>query len=206
MKNIDSKREEFIVAASTWLEANVPPRWRENRGALSEEESTQIRREWDACLHDGGFSGLSLPKIHGGQGLTLVEEVLFSELSARAQAPDGLARIGRILTAPTLIAHGTEAQLARYLPRIVNGEEIWCQGFSEPGAGSDLAGVTCSAKKVDGGYLVSGRKTWTSFARLADRCLLLAQSLPEAGRYKNLSMFLLDMRQPGIRIEPIRQA
>jgi alkylation response protein AidB-like acyl-CoA dehydrogenase len=173
---------------------------------LSEDESTQIRRDWDACLHSGGYAGLSLPKIHGGQGLSLVEEVIFSELSARAQAPDGLARIGRILTAPTLIAHGTEEQLARYLPRIVNGDEIWCQGFSEPGAGSDLAGVTCSAKKVEGGYLVNGRKTWTSFARVADRCILLANSLPEAGRYKNLSMFLLDMKQPGVRIEPIKQA
>ena len=206
MKSIESNREIFIAAASTWLEANVPSRWRENRGALSEDESTQIRRDWDACLHSGGYAGLSLPKIHGGQGLSLVEEVIFSELSARAQAPDGLARIGRILTAPTLIAHGTEEQLARYLPRIVNGDEIWCQGFSEPGAGSDLAGVTCTAKKVEGGYLVNGRKTWTSFARDADRCILLANSLPEAGRYKNLSMFLLDMKQPGVRIEPIKQA
>ena len=206
MKSIESNRETFIAAASTWLEANVPSRWRENRGALSEDESTQIRRDWDACLHSGGYAGLSLPKIHGGQGLSLVEEVIFSELSARAQAPDGLARIGRILTAPTLIAHGTEEQLARYLPRIVNGDEIWCQGFSEPGAGSDLAGVTCTAKKVEGGYLVNGRKTWTSFARVADRCILLANSLPEAVRYKNLSMFLLDMKQPGVRIEPIKQA
>jgi alkylation response protein AidB-like acyl-CoA dehydrogenase len=206
MKNIDSNRDEFTAAANAWLEANVPSRWRENRGALDEHESDQIRREWDACLYAGGYAGLSLPKIHGGQGLSMVEEVIFSELSARAQAPDGLARIGRILTAPTLVAHGNEEQLARYLPRLVNGDEIWCQGFSEPGAGSDLAGVTCSAKKVDGGYLISGRKTWTSFASLADRCLLLAQSLPDAGRYKNLSMFLLDMKQPGVRIEPIKQA
>ena len=208
MKSIgaDSDREEFIASASAWLEANVPSRWRENRGALSEEESTQIRREWDACLHSGGYAGLSLPKAHGGQGLSLAEEVIFSELSARAQAPDGLARIGRILTAPTLIAHGTEEQLARYLPRIVDGDEIWCQGFSEPGAGSDLAGVSCMAKKINGGYLVSGRKTWTSFARLAHRCILLAQSNAEAGRYKNLSMFLLDMKQPGVKIEPIKQA
>ena len=206
MRNVESNRDEFIVAASAWLEANVPTRWRENRGALDEHESTQIRREWDACLFEGGYAGLSLPKVHGGQGLSMVEEVIFSELSARAQAPDGLARIGRILTAPTLIVHGNEAQLARYLPRLVNGDEIWCQGFSEPSAGSDLAGVTCTAKKVDGGYLVNGRKTWTSFARLADRCLLLALSLPGAPRYKNLSMFLLDMKQAGVRIEPIKQA
>lgn len=199
-------REAFTLAASAWLQENVPTRWRENRGSLSEDESDEIRHEWDRQLHRGGFAGLSLPVAFGGQGLSMTEEVIFHDLAAREQAPDGLGRIGRILTAPTLIDHGTEYQLARYLPRILNGDEIWCQGFSEPDAGSDLAGVACRAVKVEGGYLISGRKTWTSFAKLAHRCLLLAQTDPEAGRHKNLTMFLLDMKQAGVSISPIKQA
>lgn len=199
-------REAFSEAARAWLEENVPKRWRENRGAIGEDESNEIRHEWDRQLHRGGFAGLSLPEEFGGQGLGVAEEVLFSDLAARAQAPDGLARIGRILTAPTLVVHGTDYQLERFLPKILSGDEIWCQGFSEPGAGSDLAGVSCRAVKVDGGYLITGRKTWTSFARLADRCLLLAKSEPDAPRHKNLTMFLLDMHQEGVSISPIKQA
>jgi len=200
------EREAFAAAASLWLKANVPVRWRENRGALSEDESNDIRHEWDRQLHRGGYAGLSLPLEYGGQGLSNAEEVIFNDLAAREQAPDGLARIGRILTAPTLIGHGSVQQLSRYLPRILNGDEIWCQGFSEPSAGSDLAGVSCRAEPVEGGYLITGRKTWTSFARLAHRCLFLGVTDPAAPRHQNLTMFLLDMKQPGITISPIRQA
>ena len=199
-------RQEFASAAERWLNANVPARWRKHRGALGEDESNRIRNTWDRQLFDAGYAGLSLPKEFGGQGLGVAEEVIFAELAGRAQAPDGLARIGRILTAPTLIAHGTEQQRARYLEKILKGEEIWCQGFSEPDAGSDLAGVKCRATRVDGGYRVSGRKIWTSFAGLADRCLLLAQTDPNAPRYRNLTMFLLNMRQDGVNISPIKQS
>ncbi len=199
-------RQEFARAAEQWLEANVPTRWREHRGALSEDESNQIRKDWDRQLFDAGYAGLSLPKEFGGQGLGVAEEVIFAELAGRTQAPDGLARIGRILTAPTLVAMGNDQQRERYMEKILKGEETWCQGFSEPDAGSDLAGVKCRATRVEGGYRISGRKIWTSFARLADRCLLLAQTDPDAPRYKNLTMFLLNMRQDGVNISPIRQA
>ena len=199
-------RERFADAARDWLGKNVATRWRESRGALSEDESNAIRRDWDRLLFEGGYAGLSLPKEFGGQGLGVAEEVIFADLAGRAQAPDGLARIGRILTAPTLVSHGTQDQLARYLPKILNGEEIWCQGFSEPDAGSDLAGIKTRAVKVEGGYRISGRKIWTSFADMADRCLMLAQTDPEAGRHKNLTLFLLDMRQSGIDISLIRQS
>lgn len=207
MSNDDhTARAQFVDRAGAWLEENVPSRWRTHRGALDENEQNEIRREWDRQLFRAGYAGLSLPVEYGGQGLGATEEVLFAELAARAQAPDGLARIGRILVAPTLVVHGTGYQLETYLPRILSGEEIWCQGFSEPGAGSDLAGVSCRAVPTEGGYLVSGRKIWTSYARLADRCLLLARTDADAPRYKNLSMFLLDMSLPGITIDPIRQA
>lgn len=195
----------FREDAARWLEENVAPEWREHRGALSEDDETRLRRDWDRRLYDGGYAGLSLPQEYGGQGRGLAEEVAFHELAARAQAPDGLARIGKILTAPTLIAHGTEWQKSTYLPLIMSGEHVWCQGFSEPGSGSDLASVTCTARRVDGGYLVRGRKTWTSFSRHSHRCLLLARTDVDAPRYRNLSLLLLDMHQDGVRIDPIRQ-
>ena len=125
-----------------------------------------------------------------------------SESAARAQAPDSLGRIGKILTVPLLIAHGTEHQKSTYLPAIMRGEPVWCRGFSEPGSGSDLASLACFARKVDDGYLVRGRKTWTSFSRQAERCLLLARTDDAAPRYKNLSLLLLDMRAPGVDISP----
>ncbi len=197
--------DQFRSDAERWLAESVSERWRQNRGALDEVEETQLRAEWDRKLYEGGYAGLSLPVEYGGQGLGLAEEVIFGELAARAQAPDGLARIGKILTAPTLIAHGTEFQMSTYLPPIMSGEHVWCQGFSEPGSGSDLASVSCSAKRVEGGYLVNGRKTWTSFSRHAHRCLLLARTDDQAPRYRNLSLLLLDMHAPGVTISPIKQ-
>lgn len=197
--------EAFRRDAESWLAANVDEHWRKNRGALSEDEETRLRAEWDRKLFAGGYAGLSLPVEYGGQGLGLAEEVIFGELAARAQAPDGLGRIGKILTAPTLIAHGTEWQKATYLPPIMSGEHVWCQGFSEPGSGSDLASVSCSARRVDGGYLVRGRKTWTSFSKHAHRCLVLARTDEDAPRYRNLSLLLLDMHAPGVEISPVKQ-
>ena len=153
-ETVGPRRVDFRSEAARWLALNVPDEWRQNRGALTEDEETRIRWEWDRQLHAGGFAGLSIPTEYGGQGLGLHEEVIFGELAARAQAPDGLGRIGKILTVPTLIAHGTEHQKATYLPAILGGEQVWCQGFSEPGSGSDLASVACSARRVAGGYLV----------------------------------------------------
>ncbi len=131
--------------------------------------------------------------------------MLFHEAAARAHAPEGIGRVGKILTIPTLIAHGTAEQRAKYLPSILHGEQVWCQGFSEPGAGSDLANIATTARKVDGGYVLSGQKTWTSFAQYSQKALLLARSDPEAPRHRNLSFFLLDMDQPGVTYRTIRQ-
>lgn len=195
----------FRERAAAWLRDSVPVEWRENRGALDEEQESRIRREWDRTLFAGGFAGISLPKEYGGQGLSIEHEVAFFELAARMQAPDGLGRIGKILTAPTLITLGTDGQKAKYLPAILSGDEVWCQGFSEPGAGSDLASVTTTARRTEGGWLIRGTKTWTSFSRHAHRCLMLARSDADAPRYKNLTFFLLDMKQPTVRVEPITQ-
>ena len=195
----------FAADARDWLAANVPARWVDERGALSEEEATQIRMDWDRQLFAGGYAGLSIPREYGGQGLGLAEEVVFGELAARAHAPDGYGRIGKILVGPTLIARGSQRQQERYLQPLLSGNEIWCQGFSEPGAGSDLAAVSSFGRPTEGGYLISGQKVWTSFASHADKSIFLARTSDVAPRYKNLSMFMLDMRQPGVRIQPIRQ-
>jgi alkylation response protein AidB-like acyl-CoA dehydrogenase len=204
---LDSENDvaQFRTNAEKWLNENVSKEWRENRGALNEEDETRIRLEWERKLFEGGYASLSLPVDYGGQGLGLSEEVIFGELAARAKAPDGMGRIGKILVAPTLVAHGSEYQKERYIPPIVAGERIWCQGFSEPGSGSDLASVSCSARRVDGGYLVRGQKTWTSYSRVANHCLLLAKTDESAPRYRNLSMLLLDMGSPGVSLSPIRQ-
>ncbi|MCU1477809.1 MAG: acyl-CoA dehydrogenase [Subtercola sp.] len=197
--------DEFTRSAEAWLKENVPARYRDHRGALSNEETDEIRRNWDRQLHQGGFAGLGLPREWGGQGLGLREEVAFHVLAGKAKAPDGFGRVAKVLVAPMLITSGTEEQKAKYLPKILSGDEVWCQGFSEPSAGSDLAGVKTRAVKVDGGYLITGRKTWTSFAQHADYCFLLAQTDPAAPRYKNLGMFLVDMKQPGVSISDIKQ-
>lgn len=197
--------EQFLAGAEAWLAEAVPRRWVENRGALSEEEKVEIRQEWDRQLFRGGYAGLSIAKEYGGRGLGLREEVLFHEAAARAHAPEGIGRVGKILTIPTLIKHGTDDQRARYLPAILSGEQVWCQGFSEPGAGSDLANVSATARKVDGGYVVSGQKTWTSFAQYSQKAIVLARTDTEAPRHRNLGFFLLDMDQPGVNIRTIRQ-
>lgn len=203
--NVLADLQEFLARAEDWLKDSVPDRWVENRGALSEEDKVQIRAEWDRQLYAGGYAGISIPTEFGGQGLGLREEVYFHELAARAHAPEGMGRVGKILTVPTLIRHGSDAQRAKYLPGILQGEQVWCQGFSEPGAGSDLASVGTTARKVDGGYLVSGQKTWTSFAQYAEKSILLARTDPQAPRHRNLSFFLLDMHQPGVTFRKIRQ-
>ncbi|MGQ0624348.1 MAG: acyl-CoA dehydrogenase family protein [Sporichthyaceae bacterium] len=196
---------EFWAEVAAWLEREVPERWRTARASLSAHEETEIRREWDRKLFAAGYSMLTLAPEYGGRGFGLADEVRFGELCAIAHAPDSLARVGKILTAPALIVHGTDTQRARFLPRIVSGEDVWCQGFSEPGSGSDLASVTCEARKVAGGYRVTGQKVWTSFAEDSHRCLMLVRTDPTARRYQNLSLLLLDMSQPGVTVATLKQ-
>ncbi|MBO1901438.1 acyl-CoA dehydrogenase family protein [Leucobacter weissii] len=197
--------EAFARRADAWLQEAVPAVWRENRGALSGTESDAIRREWDRQLWRGGFAGIPFPREFGGQGLGLAEDVVFHILAAKAQAPDGFSRVGKTLVAPMLVRSGSEVQRERYLPPLLRGEEVWCQGFSEPDAGSDLAGVRTRARRVKDGYRLTGRKTWTTFAQHADFIFVLAVTDPAAPRYRNLSMFLVDMRAEGVVVEDIRQ-
>ncbi|GHF34943.1 alkylation response protein AidB-like acyl-CoA dehydrogenase [Amycolatopsis bartoniae] len=188
---------DFRAEVKKWLAENVP--------ADLDREDVTVRRDWDRKLYEAGYAGLSWPTQHGGRGLGPREEFVFHEEAALAGAPEGYGRVGRLLTGPLLMKHGTDEQMSRFLPPILSGEEIWCQGFSEPEAGSDLANIKTTATREGDEYRINGHKIWTSFGDNADLCLLLARTSPTERRHHNLGMFLLDMRQPGVEVRPIRQ-
>src|SRR5204863_948887 len=135
-----------------------------------------FRREWQRKLHDAGYAGLSWPKEYGGRGATLVEQAIFGEEMVRAKAPSAANVLGLVMGGPVVIAHGTEEQKERYLEPILSAEEIWCRGFSEPEAGSDLASLKTKAVKDNGGWRVTGQKVWTSFAQYSKWCMLVART------------------------------
>jgi alkylation response protein AidB-like acyl-CoA dehydrogenase len=201
----DSAVIAFRDRARKWLAASVPQK---SLASASHDASAllRIRREWDKTLFDGGFAGLAWPREYGGRGLGPIEEAVFFEEAAAAHAPEEFGAIGKYVAGPAIFANGTEEQKRLFLPRILNGSQIWCEGFSEPGAGSDLAAVTTTAtRRPDGTYAVTGQKIWTSFAAEADRCYLLARTSLSAPRHRNLTVFLLDMHGPGIHVVPMRQ-
>lgn len=167
--------------------------------------SLAYRRGWEDTLCRHGWSGLGWPQAYGGKGLPLSHQAIYLEELARSGAPLGINLIGHGIFAPTLLHFGTEAQKAKYLPGILRNETIWCQGYSEPGAGSDLAAVTTRARKTEKGYILDGHKIWTSFADLADYCFVLVRTDSQSERHRGLSFLLVDMHQPGVRVAPIRQ-
>lgn len=167
--------------------------------------SLAFRRGWEDTLCRHGWAGLGWPGQYGGKALPLSHQAIYLEELARSGAPLGVNLIGHGIFAPTLLHFGTEEQKQRYLPGILRNETVWCQGYSEPGAGSDLAAVTTRARKVGCDFVLDGHKIWTSFAHLADYCFVLARTDPDSQRHRGLSFLLVDMRQPGVRVEPIRQ-
>ncbi len=171
----------------------------------TEERELQVRRAWEKEIVRAGFSCLSWPVRFGGQGLGPIEDFVFAEESIEAGVPEPLGRVGRLLTAPAMFVHGSAEMQDRFLPQILKAEAIWCQGFSEPNAGSDLAGVRTSARRADGRYLVNGQKIWTSFGHYADWCLLLARTGEPGDRHRGLTMFALPMHQPGVEVRKIVQ-
>ena len=190
----------------TWLRENLPAGWgRTVFEPEDEDERAHFRLEWERTLFRGGWNGIAWPKAYGGRGASLVEQAIFAEEMAHAIAPEGLNIIGRNLTGPTLIHHGTEAQRQRFLPRILSGEEVWCQGFSEPNAGSDLAALKCRAVLDGDHFVVDGQKVWTSFAQYAQWCFLLARTASDVPKHKGISFLLVDMASPGISLRPIKQ-
>jgi alkylation response protein AidB-like acyl-CoA dehydrogenase len=189
-----------------WLAANLPAGWGTPGHQRPEEPAERVRfaRWWQGRLHAGGWAGLHWPAAYGGRGATPVELFLFAEEYTRAAAPPMIdIGVGPSLVGPTLIAHGTEAQKRRFLAKILTGEEIWCQGFSEPNAGSDLAACRTRAELRGDVFHVTGQKIWTSYARFADWCILLVRTDPQAPKHKGLTFLLVDMTSPGITIRPL---
>jgi alkylation response protein AidB-like acyl-CoA dehydrogenase len=189
-----------------WLAANLPEGW--GTTVLEpddEDENARFRLEWERKLYRGGWNGIAWPQKYGGRGASLIEQAIFAEEMARARAPEGLNIIGRNLVATTLLHHGSEEQRERFLPKIISGEEVWCQGFSEPNAGSDLASIRCRAVRDGDHFVVNGQKTWTSFAQYAQWCILLVRTDPRLPKHQGISFLLVDMRTPGITIRPLKQ-
>jgi alkylation response protein AidB-like acyl-CoA dehydrogenase len=174
-------------------------------GPGDEEELFDQRLAWERFLGRAGWNCLSWPETYGGGGLSLMQEVIFFEEYARAAAPGRLGHIGEGLLGPTLIALGSEEQKQRFLPAISSVEELWCQGYSEPGAGSDLAGIRTRAERVGDEWVIHGQKVWTSHAQRSDWCFLIARTQAGSSRHAGLSYLLVPMDQPGIEIRPIIQ-
>jgi alkylation response protein AidB-like acyl-CoA dehydrogenase len=162
-------------------------------------------RTWQAALHADGWVGVHWPVEYGGQGASVTQVAVYNEELARAGAPPLLGRAGITLVGPTLIAHGTEAQRARWMPRILSGDDVWCQLFSEPGAGSDLVSLATRATKSGGAYRVTGQKVWSSYATSANMGIALVRTDPDAPPHKGISMLAVPMDAPGVATRPLRQ-
>jgi alkylation response protein AidB-like acyl-CoA dehydrogenase len=194
--------EAFRRELRAWLAANVPPDAGEH---ASLEDEVAFLRAWQRRLADAGWVGIHWPRAYGGRGASVVENYLLQEEMAAARAPEIIGRIGVNLVGPTLIAHGTEEQKRRFLPAILPAGEIWCQLFSEPGAGSDLTALRTRADRRGDGWVVNGQKVWTSYAQFARWGILLARTDPGAPKARGIGYFVCDMRQPGVTVRPLRQ-
>jgi alkylation response protein AidB-like acyl-CoA dehydrogenase len=201
------EQEAFRTEVRAWLHANLP--WEYGTGLpprfddLTEEVA--FLRRWQATLAGGRLVGVAWPAVYGGRGTGPAEHYVVQEELARARAPELVGRIGVNLVGPTLLAHGTDDQKQRWLPPLLPAAELWCQLFSEPDAGSDLASLATRADKVAGGWCLNGQKVWTSYAQFADWGICLARSDRDAPKHKGISLFVVDMRAPGVEVRPLVQ-
>jgi len=198
--------EAFRQEVRDWLDRNLPDEWRHKGvGGYREEEETDLQRQWQRRLHEAGWLKLAWPKQAGGREASPVMQAIYSEEMAKAGAPIILGRLGVSLLAPTLLVSGSQWQKDNYVDKILSGELIFCQGFSEPDAGSDLAGLRARAERKDGHWVLNGQKTWSSGAHYADKSFLLARTDGDAEAHKGISFFLVDMHQPGVEVRRIKQ-
>ena len=200
------EQAEFRAQARAWLAHNRPRDFTDRGFALAIDDVTvKALTAWQRKLYEGGYLGISWPVAYGGQGKTIIEGAIFNEEVARVRAPAPLNELGLSMGAPTILEHGTEEQKRRYIKKILTCEEIWCQGFSEPQSGSDLAALQTKAV-VDGDhFVVNGQKVWTSIGHLSDWCMLLVRTDANAPKHKGISYLLVDMHSPGITVQPLRQ-
>src|SRR6201981_2130348 len=202
--NLTTEELSFRDELRAWLVSNVPKDWNEGREKPI-EESFPYLRAWQQKLHEGRWAAVSWPREYGGRSATLMQQALFWEEMARVEAPPMANSLGLGLIGPTIIACGTEAQKKRFIPKILSAGEIWCQGFSEPNAGSDLAALQTEARLDGDHYIVNGQKVWTSYGTLGDWCELVVRTDPSAAKHKGLTVLLVDMKSPGVEVRPLRQ-
>jgi len=202
-----SKEDEaFRKEIRTWLKHNLPKKDK----ALSDlpphdPERVKRAKEWQRKLYDAGYVAMSWPKEYGGQDADVMRQTIVNEEMVWARAPGLIGAMGIQMLGPTLIQYGTEEQKRRYLPKVLTAEEIWCQGYSEPGAGSDLASLRTRAELVGDEFIVNGQKVWTSNAQFADRMFCLVRTDPDVPKHRGISYVLIDMKTPGITVRPLVQ-
>jgi alkylation response protein AidB-like acyl-CoA dehydrogenase len=217
--SLSPQEESFRKELCDWLDENMKEfHQRQSRaggsgpggpfpGQGEPDEARDFTRWWHKKLYDAGYIGITWPKEYGGRGATLMEQVIFNEEMAKRRLPSGGGGLGIGWAGPTIVVHGNDAQRKRFLPKILSGEDVWCQAFSEPGAGSDLAG--CQTRAVEDGddYVVNGQKVWTTGGMGADWAILLAKTNfdPKAPKHRTFSYFLMDMHSPGVTVRPLRE-
>ena len=199
---LTSEEQAFRDEVRGWLKDNVP---QERPVREDQEVYWSYARDWQKKLAGSGWAGLSWPAEYGGRGATPIEESIFLQELAAANAPDRVGTIGEGLVGPTIIAAGTPEQKEFFPPRILDGTDIWCQGFSEPNSGSDVASLSTKAGRDGDQFIVNGQKIWTSYAHVADWCLLLVRTDFKAPKHKGISSLLVDMKSEGISVRPLRQ-
>jgi alkylation response protein AidB-like acyl-CoA dehydrogenase len=202
--NLSQDELQFRDELRAWLAANAPRDWDEHRDEPLETRFDFLKR-WQRKLYDAGWAGVHWPKEYGGRGASLMQQVIFWQEMALAGAPPLANVLALGIIGPTIIAFGTETQKKRYLAKMLSAEEIWCQGFSEPDAGSDLANVRCEARLEGDYYIVNGQKVWNSYGWAADWCELVVRTDPTADKHKGLTVLLLDMKSKGVDVRPLRQ-
>ncbi|MDP2626663.1 MAG: acyl-CoA dehydrogenase family protein [Candidatus Rokubacteria bacterium] len=201
------EQQAFRREVRAWLQANVPAdlKGRGFASSRADREHVDRLREWQRLLYTARYVGIDWPAEYGGRGASIMEQVILYEEMARAASPQPVNRGGLSMLGPTLMTHGTPAQRARHLDKILTAEEIWCQGFSEPEAGSDLANLKTRAVLDGDQYIVNGQKVWTSMAHVSEWGFFLVRTDPVAPRHKGITFLLIDMKSPGITIRPLRQ-
>jgi alkylation response protein AidB-like acyl-CoA dehydrogenase len=195
---------DFRAELRDWLTNNLPPGWADRTPAPGRNDEA-VSREWSRKLYDAGYAGLTWPKEYGGGGAPYSYQGIFLEETARVGTPDHIGGIGLGMAGPTIIAWGSDEQKKRYLAPLLSGEEVWCQGFSEPGSGSDLAGARTRAELDGDEWVINGQKVWSSYAHIADWCILVVRTDPDASKHAGLSYLLVDMHAPGVEVRPLRQ-
>src|ERR687897_800474 len=203
----DSPEEaEFRAEAVAWLDANAPRRGGPDDFASDtahDDDFVKACKAWQARVHEAGWAGITWPTEYGGRGLGPAFEQIFNEEQAAYGVSSAMFAVGIGMAGPTIIEHGTEAQKSRFLPALLRGEDVWCQLFSEPGAGSDLAGITTRAVRDDDEWVVNGQKIWTSMGHVAKFGILIARSDPDAPKHQGITYFICPMDAPGIEVRPI---